>query len=153
MIPRPPRSTRTDTRFPYTTLFRSGTLNAGSDPLIVLDGVIYPGQLADINPNDIENIHVLKDASSAAVFGAKAASGVILVTTKKGKEGKTVVNFNSNFGIATMSVNEPVLGPHEFITWRADVMKNINAGGSEPYEFSNGRSEERRVGKECVSKC
>lgn len=116
------------------------TLNAGGSPLIVLDGVIYPGQLADINPNDIETIDVLKDASSAAVFGAKAASGVILITTKKGQEGKTTVNFNSNVSIATMSVHEPVLGPHEFIAWREDVMKNINAGGYEPYEFSDPRT-------------
>lgn len=115
------------------------TLNAGGSPLIVLDGVIYPGQLADINPNDIETIDVLKDASSAAVFGAKAASGVILITTKKGKEGKTIVNFNSNFGIATMSVDEPVYGPHEFVSWREEVMKNINAGGYEPYQFSDPR--------------
>ncbi|WP_235114760.1 carboxypeptidase-like regulatory domain-containing protein [Cyclobacterium qasimii] len=59
------------------------SLNAGSSPLLVLDGAIYYGQLADINPNDIESIDVLKDASSAAVFGAKAASGVILINTKK----------------------------------------------------------------------
>ncbi len=61
------------------------TLNAGSSPLIVLDGIIYYGALADINPNDIETVDVLKDASSAAVYGAKAASGVIQITTKKGK--------------------------------------------------------------------
>ncbi len=64
------------------------SLSAGTTPLIVLDGVIYQGNLGDINPNDIETIDILKDASSAAVFGSKAASGVILVTTKKGKEGK-----------------------------------------------------------------
>ncbi len=59
------------------------SINAGTSPLIVLDGVIYQGQLADINPNDIATIDVLKDASSAAVYGAKAASGVVLITTKK----------------------------------------------------------------------
>ena len=52
------------------------SINAGTDPLIVLDGVIYPGDLADINPNDIEQIDVLKDASSAAIYGARSASGV-----------------------------------------------------------------------------
>ena len=62
------------------------SLSAGTSPLIVLDGVIYQGSLSDINPNDIESIDILKDASSAAVFGSKAASGVILVTTKRGKE-------------------------------------------------------------------
>src|SRR5690606_26374692 len=67
------------------------SLSAGTTPLIVLDGVIYQGALADINPNDIESIDILKDASSAAVFGSKAASGVILVTTKRGKEGKPTI--------------------------------------------------------------
>ena len=60
------------------------TIAASTDPLIVLDGVIYSGQMTDINPNDIERVDVLKDASSAAVYGAKAANGVVLVTTKKG---------------------------------------------------------------------
>ncbi len=59
------------------------SLNASSAPLIVLDGVIYPGALSDINPNDIQTIDVLKDASAAAVFGAKSAKGVVLITTKK----------------------------------------------------------------------
>lgn len=68
------------------------TLNAGSSPLVVLDGIIYYGALADINPNDIETVDVLKDASSAAVYGAKAASGVIQVTTKKGKTGKPTID-------------------------------------------------------------
>ena len=53
-----------------------------------MDGVIYPGDLADINPNDIEQIDVLKDASSAAIYGARSASGVIIITTKMGKSEK-----------------------------------------------------------------
>ena len=63
------------------------TLKAASNPLIVLDGVIYQGALEDINPNDIESLDVLKDASSAAVYGSRSANGVVLVTTKKGVKG------------------------------------------------------------------
>lgn len=59
------------------------SLKAGSSPLLVLDGVIYDGSLQDINPMDIENIDILKDASSVAVYGAKAANGVVAITTKK----------------------------------------------------------------------
>lgn len=103
------------------------SVNAGSSPLIVLDGTIYYGGLEDINPNDIETIDVLKDASSSAVFGAKAASGVILITTKKGKEGKPVININSNFGFAGVAKNQPVLSPQVFVSWRQEVMRNINA--------------------------
>lgn len=102
------------------------SVNAGKTPLIVLDGAIYSGGLEDINPNDIETIDVLKDASSAAVFGAKAASGVVLITTKKGKEGKTIINVNSNFGFSEVAKDQPVLSPEGFIGWRQEVMRNIN---------------------------
>ena len=98
-----------------------GTLTASSSPLIVLDGVIYPGGLEDINPNDIGTIDILKDASSAAVFGARSANGVILITTKKGKAGKPVITFNDNIGFNKV-VNKPyMLNPYEFLDWRQDV--------------------------------
>ncbi len=115
------------------------SLSAGTSPLIVLDGVIYQGQLADINPNDIATIDVLKDASSAAVFGAKAASGVVLITTKKGTGTKPTITFNSNVGLATLAMNEPLYDGPGFIRWRTDVMKSINNGGR-PYEFNDPRT-------------
>jgi len=114
----------------------TNSLAAGTSPLVVLDGAIYYGGLEDINPNDIETIDVLKDASSAAVFGAKAASGVILVTTKKGKEGKTLINVNTNFGFAEVAKNQPVLSPDGFISWRQEVMRNINLT-AQPSRFTN----------------
>jgi len=116
------------------------SLEAGNSPLLVLDGAIYYGQLADINPNDIENMEVLKDASAAAVFGAKAANGVIMITTKKGVLGKPIVKFNVNSGLATMATFPEVYGPDGFIGWREDVFKSINAGGYDPYEFSDPRT-------------
>lgn len=85
------------------------SLSAGTSPLIVLDGVIYQGSLSDINPNDIETIDILKDASSAAVFGSKAASGVILVTTKRGKEGKPTINLTAKVGFN--QINNDKFGP------------------------------------------
>ncbi|MEX2404349.1 MAG: SusC/RagA family TonB-linked outer membrane protein, partial [Balneolales bacterium] len=72
------------------------SLTGGTEPLVVLDGVIYNGSLRDINPNDIETIDILKDASSAAVFGAKAASGVILVTTSRGERGAPTINLSTS---------------------------------------------------------
>ena len=78
------------------------SLNANSSPLLVLDGAIYYGELSDINPNDIESVDVLKDGSSAAVFGAKAAAGVILITTKRGTGRRGLgVEFNSNYVLET----------------------------------------------------
>lgn len=70
--------------------------DAGSDPLILVDGVA--GSLSDLNANDIESISVLKDAASASIYGARAANGVILVTTKSGKDGGFKINYNANLG-------------------------------------------------------
>ena len=100
------------------------TLSAGTSPLIVLDGVIYNGQLSDINPNDIESVDVLKDASSLAVFGAKAATGVVAVTTKKGKGDTPTITLNTNFGIAELAQNMRPYSPQGFLDWRADVMRS-----------------------------
>ncbi|GAB2796231.1 TonB-dependent receptor [Rhabdobacter roseus] len=115
------------------------SFNAGTSPLIVLDGAIYYGQLSDINPNDIETVDVLKDASSAAVFGAKAASGVILVTTKKGKTGKPKINYSTTLGVATMAVNQPVHDAESFVSWRSDVFKSINPN-AQAYRFDDPRN-------------
>ncbi|WP_159427055.1 SusC/RagA family TonB-linked outer membrane protein [Formosa haliotis] len=75
------------------------SISGGSDPLIVLDGVIFNGTLSEVNINDISNIEVLKDASSAAIYGARGANGVILLTTKKGdKDGKAQLNYSTYYG-------------------------------------------------------
>lgn len=115
------------------------TLTAGAAPLIVLDGTIYNGDMSDINPNDIERVDVLKDASSAAVYGARAANGVVMITTKRGTEGKPTVNFNANVGLASPSVEQPVYGPEGYINWRQDVLESTNVG-HEPYEYSDPRA-------------
>lgn len=76
-----------------------GSISAGNNPLVVIDG--FPGgDLGTLNMNDVESIEVLKDASAAAIYGSRGASGVILVTTKRGKEGKTSLNVNSYFGVS-----------------------------------------------------
>jgi len=97
------------------------SLTASTSPLIVVDGVIYPGDLSDINPNDIATIDVLKDASSAAVFGARSANGVVLITTKKGKGGKPVITANSNYTFNRIARWPGLLTPDEFLSWRQDV--------------------------------
>ncbi len=75
-----------------------GSLSAGSDPLYVVDGV--PGvPIANISPNDIESIDVLRDASSAAIYGSRASNGVIIITTKRGKSGKATVDYNGFVGV------------------------------------------------------
>ncbi len=93
--------------------------NRANAPLIVLDGMIYYGDLSEINPSDIETFDVLKDASSAAIYGSRAANGVVLITTKKGKKGKPVISLSANVGITTPShVSLDMFNGDEFIAWR-----------------------------------
>lgn len=74
------------------------SINAGNDPLIVLDGAPYDGDINNINPQDIESMTVLKDAASNALYGARGANGVIMITTKKGKSGDAIVTLDAKWG-------------------------------------------------------
>ena len=101
------------------------TLTAGSSPLIVLDGVIYDGDLSDINPGDIDRMDILKDASSAAVYGSRATNGVIVITTKRGTGEKPQINFNTTVGISTAAKRMRPYNAAGFIQWRSDMSKSI----------------------------
>lgn len=97
----------------------------GNDPLIVLDG--FPIEnINDINPDDIASIEVLKDASSQAIYGARASNGVILVTTKKGKEGKMTVNFNSYTTTQKLTKNFDLYNGEEFAQLRREAKRTDN---------------------------
>ena len=75
-----------------------GSINASQDPLYVVDGIPFDGSLSSINPSDIESMTVLKDASAGALYGARGANGVVMITTKQGKEGKAQVTWRSTVG-------------------------------------------------------
>ncbi|MFT3739254.1 MAG: SusC/RagA family TonB-linked outer membrane protein [Breznakibacter sp.] len=113
-----------------------------NEPLIILDNMPFYGELSEINPDDIGQIDVLKDASSAAIYGSKAASGVIIITTKKGKTGKPVVNFSANVGLTTKSKYREVFGPEGYMKYREDWYKkdtygvNATTGVYEAYQTS-----------------
>lgn len=97
------------------------SINASNNPLIVVDGMTYYGDLSDINPQDIESIDVLKGASAAAVYGASAAAGVVEVTTKRGATPAPTITFNSSVGVATQGdVVEPY-GPEDYVQYRQDA--------------------------------
>ncbi|MDX1767058.1 MAG: TonB-dependent receptor plug domain-containing protein [Arenibacter troitsensis] len=96
----------------------NNSLTAGSSPLIVVDGMIYNGDLSDIAPSDIDKLDVMKDASSAAVYGARGASGVILVTTKRGSSDKPTININTSVGIATDAYKERPYDAQGYVDWR-----------------------------------
>ena len=102
------------------SLYTDGSHNS---PLIILDGMQFAGELSEINPDDIEQIDVLKDASSAAIYGAKAASGVIIITTKKGKEGKPIINVSMNLAANSKAAYRDVFSASEYMTYREDWYK------------------------------
>lgn len=100
-----------------------GSINAGSDPLYVIDG--YPsGNNLNINPNDIETIDILKDAASAAIYGSRAAGGVVLITTKRGKEGRSQVDYEVLGGFGQLSKKIDLLNSAEFIDLLIDGRNN-----------------------------
>ena len=108
------------------------SINAGS-PMILVDGVV--ADMSVVNPDDVESISILKDAASAAIYGSRAASGVVLVTTKKGHKGKPTVNFSS------MLAHEKAVTTMKFLSGTADWMtahnvaaNNNTPGGTLPYE-------------------
>ena len=114
------------------------SINASNSPLIVLDGVIYSGQMTDINPNDIEQIDVLKDASSTAVYGAKAANGVVLITTKKGTSStKPIINFSGTWGLSMVNSLPEVYEGEDFINFRRDVEVSKNPSKAATGYFDN----------------
>ena len=110
------------------------SLNASNDPLIVIDGMPIENAsisgvanpLSLINPNDIETFTVLKDASAAAIYGSRASNGVILITTKKGKSGKSVFNFSTQLSAGTVANQASILSPSQI---RQIVTANAGING------------------------
>jgi len=82
------------------------SVNYSNDPLYVIDGVPFGGNVADINPADIESISVLKDAASSALYGSRASNGVVIMTTKKGSKGNSSIHFTTNQGVYDKGINE-----------------------------------------------
>lgn len=102
------------------------SLKGNAAPLVVLNGVPFNGELSEINPADIESIDVLKDASSAAIYGAKSANGVVIISTKKGRGDKPTVKFDGSVGFATMGASRKYYKPEEYLQYRSDYAASSN---------------------------
>ena len=116
-----------------------GTINT-SDPLYIVDGMPIEGGIDYLNPSDIESIEVLKDAASGAIYGTRAANGVILVTTKGGEKGRVRVNYNFSYGFQNPWKHRDVLNATEYAIMMNEGL--INAGQApiydDPYSFGEG---------------
>ena len=107
-----------------------GSLNSGASPLIILDGNPFNGNLSSITQDQIESYSVLKDASATALYGSRASNGVIIITTKKGKRGKPVVNAESKFGVGMNAVDfHETVGAAEYMELAWESMRNFNVYG------------------------
>lgn len=134
----------------------SGSITAGSEPLYVIDG--FPldvvsnngsggfsgSPLNNINPNDIESVQVLKDAAAGAIYGSRAANGVVIITTKRGRSGKAKINFNAYTGFSKISKKLDVLSAGEWVAMATEVANTnwVNSGTGRTASQSNA---ERRA--------
>ncbi len=109
----------------------AGSINSSNEPLIVIDGL--PGaSTTSISPEDIASIQILKDASAAAIYGSRAANGVVLITTKKGTKGKPQVNYSAYLGVQTVAKRMDYLSTPQYI----DVLNDLSADQGTPPKFT-----------------
>lgn len=122
------------------------SINSSNNPLYVVDGVMLPQSTGDqfsnaidfINPNDIVNVEVLKDASSTAIYGARGANGVILITTKRGKAGESRVTYDGQFSVNTIGPNKPqVLNAKEYLA--TEDLAYANMAKYDPVGWAAGK--------------
>ncbi|MBE7170888.1 MAG: TonB-dependent receptor [Williamsia sp.] len=123
------------------------TFGGSNEPLYVVDGIVRDKRdFSQLDPNEIESVSVLKDASSAAIFGVKGANGVILVTTKRGKSGRMVSSYSFNYGLQKVTKFNDNLGSYEYATLLNEALLNDNL----PLAFTNAQIEKYRTGSDPV---
>lgn len=101
------------------------SINASNDPLYVVDGIPLAGNIDDFNPNDIASMEVLKDASATAIYGSRGSNGVVLITTKRGKPGKTVVSYDGYYGSSKELGKIDVMNGAEFAEYKRESRRAV----------------------------
>lgn len=101
------------------------SINNGNDPIYVVDGVITQGNISELNPEDIESIDILKDASAAAIYGARGSNGVVIITTKKGRQGRFELNYDGYVGTQSNIKKLPMMNGSEYAQLRRDAEANV----------------------------
>jgi TonB-linked SusC/RagA family outer membrane protein len=104
------------------------SLSGSNDPLIVLDGFVYQGNINDLNVDDVANIDILKDASATAIYGSRGSNGVIIITTKRGRTGKPVVSYNGTLGMTQITDQFPLFNADEFYAFKAEARYGAPSG-------------------------
>lgn len=106
------------------------SITQDNSPLYIVDGVQVENALSVIPPQDIASVDVLKDASSTAIYGARGANGVVIITTKGGKPGKTQVTYNGSYGFRQLSNFQKVMSPYDFVVWQWERTRGSAADSS-----------------------
>ena len=119
---------------PQVRIRGTRSLSGNNDPLIVLNGIPFSGGLSDISPNDIASLDILKDASATAIYGSRGANGVILITTKSGRQGqKATFSYNTYYATKEVFSKYPLMNASQLIQLRADVAAHPNQNGTPIY--------------------
>ena len=103
------------------------SINGGNNPIVIVDGVPV-GSINDVNSNDIASMEILKDAAAQAIYGARASNGVILISTKRAKEGKASISYNGYFGMQYINRNFDVYTPDEYAMLKREAFRTVNGG-------------------------
>ena len=121
---------------PQVRIRGTRSLSGNNDPLIVLNGIPFSGGLSDISPNDIESVDILKDASATAIYGSRGANGVILITTKTGRQGqKATFSYNTYYATKQVFSEYPLMNAAQLTQLRADVAAHPNQNGTPIYDI------------------
>ncbi|WP_274950459.1 SusC/RagA family TonB-linked outer membrane protein [Bacteroides cutis] len=114
------------------------SINKSSDPLYVIDGIISSSGLDGLNPQDIQSMEILKDASSTAIYGSRGANGVILVTTRSGEEGRARVTFNAKIGLSSVRKDYDLLNAYEYAQALNDIRGSQTISPEDMEAYHNG---------------
>lgn len=130
------------------TITNSQSASDGLDgPLLVVDGIPFPGSINDLNPEDIASLDVLKDASATAIYGSRGAGGVILITTKRGRTDKTVISYDSYVGFSNILDKYDVYNGQEYAQLKADAAKyNRSSPGTTSYALTQAEQDALAAG-------
>ncbi|RAJ93219.1 TonB-linked SusC/RagA family outer membrane protein [Larkinella arboricola] len=125
-----------------------GSITGGNDPLYIIDGVPTQGGLNQINPNDVETLQVLKDASTASIYGARASNGVVIITTKKGKQGQSKITYDAFYGVQTPTKSPEMLNTQQYadVVWQNyRNIGNVSPTTGNPVDATFGDGAQPRI--------
>jgi len=114
-----------------------GSLTQDNSPLYIVDGIQVENALSLLAPSEIASYDVLKDASTTAIYGARGANGVVVITTKSGKAGKAKVTYDGTFGVRNISKTVDVLNPYDYVNYQSELYKTMYNGTSDSTKFAS----------------